>query len=417
MKKQKLMRGSSIFLALLLSAGLVTGTASTVQAEESEPTVIWNIPHNIKIGEKYNLIATVSNLPELNLDNGETAFVTVCPDTERIDGNIFGENGYCSHGFGPASITGSDSSVEVITGHNSVSAFRPSVVTLYPTIIVQDANYQQIEKKEIGESYTVTIEEPVIEDNAPKEVTSGTSVELNTALTNTALVNTDVAYYLDPNNYDYYLKEDSTHKEHEAAFSPSVEVIEGADLVVQSEQDYTNTLKSSEKLTFNGIGTVKLKITYSQIANCACISNDGSGWPAANLYNPEKIITIQVKENAGTSDTKDKGSLDALIAESQKINSSKYTDDTYKAFSEALEKAVAVSKNPNATDAEIEQAYSELEYAKNNLKIADKDTKKENADKAPKTGDNNIWGIWAIEFIVSGGLIIALRRYGKKHCK
>ena len=426
MKKIRIKVWSGFLVALLLAV-LVKGSTSFVQAKDNEVNITWNIPHNIKIGEKYGLLATVSNLPELNLNDDFKAYVTVCPYSDYLDGDIFCENGYCSHAFGPAEITGSDDLIKIIAGHNMVSAFRPSVINLQPTIIIADKNDQVIEKKEIAGAYTVVIEEPVIEDNAPREVEKGTSVELNTTLTNTALVNTDVAYYLDPDNYDYYLKEDSTHKEHEAAFRPSVEIIEGADLVVQSEQDYTNTLKSSEKLTFKGTGTVKLKITYSQIANCPCILNDGS-WPTVNLYNAEKIITIQVKEHAGDiSTTKDKASLDALIKKSQNISPTEYTVDSYKNFSEALEKAISVFKNPNATETEIEKAYSELEYAKNNLKRVNKDTKGKNTDgkvpviknskkEVPKTGDNSNWKIYIIAVIVSCGLIIILKRY-KKTCR
>ncbi len=107
-------------------------------------------------------------------------------------------------------------------------------------------------------------------------------------------MNKDTAYYLNENNYSGgMLVEDETHKTHEAAYQPSVEILEGKDIVSQSNQDYSNTLKSSETLTFTGSGTVKLKVTYKQFNTCKdCIQSD------SELYSPEKIITIQVTEKA-----------------------------------------------------------------------------------------------------------------------
>ena len=146
----------------------------------------------------------------------------------------------------------------------------------------------------IGDPFTVTVEEPVIQTNAPASIQSGDTLNFTTELTNTALVNKDTAYYLNENNYSGgMLVEDETHKTHEAAYQPSVEILEGKDIVSQSNQDYSNTLKSSETLTFTGAGTVKLKVTYKQFNTCKdCIQSD------SELYSPEKIITIQVMEKA-----------------------------------------------------------------------------------------------------------------------
>ena len=80
----------------------------------------------------------------------------------------------------------------------------------------------------IGDPFTVTVEEPVIQTNAPSSVQSGDTLNLTTELTNTALVNKDTAYYLNENNYSGgMLVEDETHKTHEAAYQPSVEILEG----------------------------------------------------------------------------------------------------------------------------------------------------------------------------------------------
>ena len=93
---------------------------------------------------------------------------------------------------------------------------------------------------------------------------------------------------------------DSYH--HEPAYQPSVEILEGKELVKQTNQDYTNTLKSSETLSFTGIGTVKLKVKYNQFITCASCQSvyDENGKQTGEYYtyNPEKIITIEVVDNS-----------------------------------------------------------------------------------------------------------------------
>lgn len=181
------------------------------------------------------------------------------------------------------------------TFHTTESFYKPGTIHFQAQycysndVLPTDGDYIKI-----GDPFTVTVEEPVILTNAPASVQSGDTLNLTTELTNTALVNKDTAYYLNENNYSGgMLVGDETHKTHEAAYQPSVEILEGKDIVSQSNQDYSNTLKSSETLTFTGSGTVKLKVAYKQFNTCKdCIQSD------SELYSPEKIITIQVIEKA-----------------------------------------------------------------------------------------------------------------------
>ena len=181
------------------------------------------------------------------------------------------------------------------TFHTTESFYKPGTIRFQAQycysndVLPTDGDYTKI-----GDPFTVTVEEPVIQTNAPASIQSGDTLNFTTELTNTALVNKDTAYYLNENNYSGgMLVEDETHKTHEAAYQPSVEILEGKDIVSQSNQDYSNTLKSSETLTFTGSGTVKLKVTYKQFNTCKdCIQSD------SKLYSPEKIITIQVTEKA-----------------------------------------------------------------------------------------------------------------------
>lgn len=72
-------------------------------------------------------------------------------------------------------------------------------------------------------------------------------------------------------------------------------MIEGQDCVKQSGQDYSNTLSSSETLTFKKAGTVKLKVTYQQIL----LSDYNSGVIfTGERYHPEKTFTIQVTDDS-----------------------------------------------------------------------------------------------------------------------
>ena len=65
--------------------------------------------------------------------------------------------------------------------------------------------------------------------------------------------------------------------------------------VLQSGQDYSNTLSSSETLTFKKAGTVKLKVTYQQIL----LSDYNSGVIfTGERYHPEKTFTIQVTDDS-----------------------------------------------------------------------------------------------------------------------
>ena len=89
---------------------------------------------------------------------------------------------------------------------------------------------------------------------------------------------------------DYY---DSGDSQHEIVYRPVIEVVEGANLVSRSNQDYTNTLNSSENITFTGEGTVKIKITYEQLNTIPCCVKYRDN-KEDYFYSPEKIITVNV---------------------------------------------------------------------------------------------------------------------------
>ncbi|WP_069987569.1 MULTISPECIES: LPXTG cell wall anchor domain-containing protein [Eubacteriales] len=279
--------------AVALSLSLTVGIAVPVFAQETDSnvTVSYAMPASVKIGEW---------IPDIPDENKSITLENLTPSTDvflSLGDWKTGVGSFDQHGGwnGPETTDENGKLVTSDTFHTTESFYKPGTIRFQAQycysndVLPTDGDYTKI-----GDPFTVTVEEPVIQTNAPSSVQSGDTLNLTTELTNTALVNKDTAYYLNENNYSGgMLVEDETHKTHEAAYQPSVEILEGKDIVSQSNQDYSNTLKSSETLTFTGSGTVKLKVTYKQFNTCKdCIQSD------SKLYSPEKIITIQVTEKA-----------------------------------------------------------------------------------------------------------------------
>ena len=279
--------------AVALSLSLTAGIAVPVFAQETDSnvTVSYAMPASVKIGEW---------IPDIPDENKSITLENLTPSTDvflSLGDWKTGVGSFDQHGgwSGPETTDENGKLVTSDTFHTTESFYKPGTIRFQAQycysndVLPTDGDYTKI-----GDPFTVTVEEPVIQTNAPSSVQSGDTLNLTTELTNTALVNQDTAYYLNENNYSGgMLVEDETHKTHEAAYQPFVEILEGKDIVSQSNQDYSNTLKSSETLTFTGSGTVKLKVTYKQFNTCKdCIQSD------SKLYSPEKIITIQVTEKA-----------------------------------------------------------------------------------------------------------------------
>lgn len=282
--------------ALFMAFAITVSSAMPAFAEETV-TVRHNFPETMKVGEfiREDMAEPYYKIYFENLDASKSdVWLTSGVDYTSQDGEP-GCFGYHGGGSGPESIdsngTAIDNSLRYFTG-----IYKPGVWVFQPAYCYDEGMPPENESDfiKVGAPFTVTVEEPIIQTNAPASVQSGDTFNFTTELTNTALVNKDTAYYLNENNYSGgMLVKDETHKTHEAAYQPSVEILEGKELVSQSNQDYSNTLKSSETLTFTGSGTVKLKVTYKQFNTCKdCIQSD------SELYSPEKIITIRVTDKA-----------------------------------------------------------------------------------------------------------------------
>lgn len=430
MKKGKLLL-TTMLITTLFSATIVSaeGLENYSKSDEStqasgEPTVEWVIPHSVKIGEEITTIAVGKNLP-VTVD-GEQAKVTVTSPLFK-DAMLFGNNGYRAHAYGTPEVDADGTGIVTI-GHDSrITAFRPCSIVLNFSVANLSGDVITV-----GEPYTVTVEEPIIQDNAPDTVKSGESINLQTELTNTALVNTDVAYYYDPENYnDGFLVADSTHKHHVAAYQPMVEVIEGAELVEQTEQDYSHTLNSSEKLTFTGEGTVKLRIVYNQIVNCSCLYMDMSDeLYNPELYSPEKIVTINVG-SSGTENVYEQQLKDKVTEiENAALSKDDYTAESWNAYVNAVNYAKSILNKQDATEEEYKNALTMLEDAEKGMVKAggsetgskDDTTKPDGSDSkdtaakdsaVPKTGDTvNI--VSALIIMVGALLILGIAGVKRK---
>lgn len=157
----------------------------------------------------------------------------------------------------------------------AIAAYRPGILKFRSTLY----------GKEIGDTHTITIEEPVIHTNLPKIITAGSSIEVETSLDNTNIPDKKIAEIGD------FEEDFSNTNGYTIGYRPKVEVLEGAELITRSEGDYSNTMHTSEKIIFNEGGKVTFKITYEMI-------NPWEKWGNTDFdgYNPETTVTVEVKE-------------------------------------------------------------------------------------------------------------------------
>lgn len=427
--------------AAIVSLSLA-GTLAAIPAMAKEPvSVRYNLPESIKIGEtlpasmgEYECIAYFDHL-----DPSQPGIYYHTADEQDLY-SMF----YPSHlGEGPyASIdeNGTAQAIIMFTPEYQ-TAYAPGKLSFDFAYAYGDGSWDDAPSEDeyisVGEPFTVTVEEPVIETNAPEYVKAGSTLRFTTELTNTALENRDTAYYLDENNYDEngWLKMDSSNFDllHKIAYLPCVEVVEGQEIVKQSEQDYSNTLHSAETLTFTGTGTVTLKVTYKQFATCwSCNSvfvSEGNPTGEYRTYNPETLITLHVTEDGiAPAPETDKEELEQIITEYSDLSAADYTAESFAAYEAAFKQAKAVFENPDATQEQVDAAMTALKRAVTQLKPAgtsgtdpeegDEETEPSDTNddqeetESPDTGDENVFtgAILLTCAALGGGSLIMYRR-------
>ena len=301
MKKSCTAKITSLLLAVIILFAAMSSTILSASAEESQPTVTWSLPQSIKVGQAINdfetqpftslFYATVLNLPseynyvKVHNNGGDDLYGRAQVGGFAFDTDEDGNRAYISESDG-----------KIGAFPFGAKFYKPGNFSLQLEAFNgywDDTNNKWIYNKtlKLGEPYAFTVEEPVITSNAPASIKTGSTVDFTTALTNTALENESLTDIDNPD--DWIIDDDYFHYEKDPyaiIYRPSVTIIEGADLVTQSNKDYTNTLKTSENLTFTKSGTVKLKVTYEQTF-ASSEASDG-----VTNYNSEKIIIINVAD-------------------------------------------------------------------------------------------------------------------------
>lgn len=272
-----------------LTLGIVAAVSLTLFSvcATDAPEVTFLLPQTLKIGdslteEEHMLAATGKNLPQGYFG---------------VDFDGFYLAAFGSHaGDGPVAVKPDGTGEAYLFAHK---VYVPGNYDFQASIMrfnEETKEYEEIEK--IGKPYCVTVEEPVIETNEPTVLRKGDSIVLTAELTNTSLKNGKVQTYKD--EIRRQLEESGVFSIHEPIYEPAFEIIEGAALVEREDGDFSNTLTASEKLTFTGTGTVKIRVIFQQLMSCnGCNQYINNGTPELEngeiqLYSPEKTITLQV---------------------------------------------------------------------------------------------------------------------------
>lgn len=120
-------------------------------------------------------------------------------------------------------------------------------------------------------------------------------------------------------------------------------------------------------ISFNGANARYVKITANP--------EPGNGSWGAAYYGLSEVRFTKMA---------DKSDLETLYNECKDLDQTKYTEETWKPFAEAMEAAKAVLDDPDATQAEVDEAYNALKDAKEGLKLKED----ENNPGGGDPGDN-----------------------------
>lgn len=122
----------------------------------------------------------------------------------------------------------------------------------------------------------------------------------------------------------------------------------------KTEANYTAASWSDMQTALDAANTVNNDTTATQ-----------AQVDAATAELNRAIAALQ--DNVVTDSSADKTALDAFIADSQKLNQADYTADSWTVFSDALTAAQTTSADTAATQTDVDQAYTNLENAVNDL--------------------------------------------------
>lgn len=241
---------------------------------------------HLQIGSDVDALNAAGKLASLHVENGPIGDGALLPYLDQSDKSRY----FTDYGWG-GNLT-FDRIYDTTHWCLGLSvALRPGKMTVYTSTGRNNEKRQP--------TMDLIIDEPKIETNLPTDVKPGTQLDFSTKLTGTALTDKKVKDVQDHFAQDPFTKVGDSWLAAQSwaqmpGFAPSVEILEGSDLVTRANGDYSNTLHSRENLTFTKEGTVKLKVTYSMIFNPDFRADKDAFIP----YNAEEILTVQVRADA-----------------------------------------------------------------------------------------------------------------------
>ena len=141
---------------------------------------------------------------------------------------------------------------------------------------------------------------------------------------------------------------------------------------------------------------------------CACIFRQDE------LYDIT-TYTFTESQDETPSTPVDKSDLQSAVNENSGLNASDYTEESWKVFADALQKAQAVLQDESATEQQVQDALAALNSARAGLKLAD-DSTDDNASDAvddtdgvdlAQTGSSVLPGAVIVACLALTGVIVA----------
>ena len=295
----------------------------------------------------------------------------------------------------------------------NVDKLKENILDAIENLIPKEDNIEEIDKTAL--KITIDYSEELKSNGALENVVPAVVNEFEAALEEAKLI---------------LAKEDATQEEVDTVMKRLVKVIHMLDF---KKGDKTKLIKLVEII--NALDKDKYKpSTWTALENELNESNKVIVDENAMEEEVAKTYEKLVKAYLDLRLIPDKEKLEELINKANKIDQSKYTEDSVYNFKIALEKAIEVLKNNEVNESEVEIATNNLEASINNLVAKGDEPKKEdsdddkpnneennkeenitgenNNDSLPRTGDN-IASVQRIIFallLVGGGLIIRRKK-------
>ena len=329
-------------VTMCLSAAMLIGMTG-VSAKAEESTITFTPVSSIKVGEEL--------WGQFQYHNAEAGMTPTIQIAEKNNFFTMGSGGgfpeYPSEG--PVTLVFSDDYLALSQA-------------VYPGIVEAKcyANYDDYrEGKAAVASYPVEIESPVITTNLEETYYVNDTVDFQTEVTNVSLPEGDIA--------ELQAIADS-NVTGDFTYQATIEVVEGQDDVVIENEDCSQSLSSSETLTFTGTGSVTLKITYQPVRLGNGLKHPGDPWIDEDfknmeeaIYKPETYVTVQVVDAKAVLSDEINNTMNAGLEQSQ------YTAESWNTFDQALKNAQTVLAAADSTNEMYVQACQALKTAREGL--------------------------------------------------